>query len=337
MTRGEKIGALVELGNYIDQWNPEDRDRVFRIASVENPWFIPPFIRSALSGISHFLKKDILRKWLMPYEPGLKSSKTVGLILAGNIPLVGFHDLLCVLFSGHLGILKLSHQDRVLMTHLVEKLVEIEPRFHEQIRIVSKIEGVDAVIATGSDNTARYFHAYYQHLPHLIRKNRSSVAILNEKETEEDLLGLSDDIFLYFGLGCRNVSKIYVPADYDFDFLFSFLKQKHWLSNHQKYLNNYNYRKSCATLLDQKVLDGGFFLFEESESLVSPISVIYYSYYDEMENLKNTFQLHQDKIQTLVTRSSFFKNAVPFGKAQFPDPWDYADQVDTMDFLVQLA
>jgi hypothetical protein len=212
----------------------------------------------------------------------------------------------------------------------------MEPRFESRIKIANSIEKVDAVIATGSDNTARYFKSHFQKIPHLIRKNRTSVAILDGKEKKEDLVGLSDDIFLYFGLGCRNVSKIYLPENYDPAFLISTLTDKQWLGEHPKYNHNYIYQKSILTILDHKFLDLGFSLFLESDKLVSPISVVYYAYYKEFETLKYSLKNVDDKIQTLVTKSPEFENAVNFGCAQFPDLRDYADQVDTLKFLLQL-
>jgi len=336
MNTGEKTDALVKLGEYIDELILNDQNQVYKAACQQNPWFIPPFVNTALSGISHFLKKKTLAKWLEAYDLNTQKPKTIGLILAGNIPLVGFHDLLCVLFSGHCAHIKISHQDRVLIKHLLEKLYTIEPGFKTQIRLVTSIDKTDAVIATGSDNTARYFRAYFRHIPHLIRKNRTSIAILDGSETAEDLNGLSNDMFLYFGLGCRNVSKIYLPEKYKFDFLFSILENKKWLGDHPKFRSNYIYQKSCSRVLDMDILDGNFFLFLESDQLVSPVSAVYYSYYRDLDNVMDTLILHKDKIQSLVTKVPNIKNAVSFGRAQIPDPWDYADQIDTLAFLLQL-
>lgn len=336
MNAGEKISALSELGEYIEKISGQDYHDLFLQAESENPWFIRPFIRSALQGVSRFLRKDQLEKWMGNYPLGMRRNYRIGLILAGNIPLVGFHDLLCVLLTDHIACVKPSHQDRVLMTALMTRLLEIEPRFGKRMHLLNTIKDADAIIATGSDNSARYFSSYYREIPHLIRKNRTSVAILEGNEYGEDLMRLSDDIFLYFGLGCRNVSKIYLPDNYDPAKLIASLQPKKWIGNHPKYHNNYIYQKSLSHMIHQEIHDGGFFMMEKSERLVSPVGTIYYAYYSNLQNLQISLSGQIEKIQSIVTRIPVFKNPVPFGKAQYPDPWDYADHVDTLDFLLHL-
>ena len=336
MKAGEKIAALVKLGDYVHQLSQQDHHDLFLRAINQNPWFIPPFIKSALSGVSRYLRKDQLEKWIGKYSIGEHRSQRVGLILAGNIPMVGFHDLLSVLLSDHVAHVKLSHQDQILIMALIDKLVEIEPRFQDRVRIVGSLNDVDAIIATGSDNSARYFLSFYQQLPHLIRKNRTSIAILDGNENEDDLFSLSDDIFLYFGMGCRNVSKIFLPEDFNLESLLQPFQNKNWIGKHVKFHHNYIYQQSFARMMNTIFFDGGFYILEKSEKLVSPISVIYYTHYSDLKNLKNSLLFQQGKIQTIVSLNPFFKNGVPFGKAQYPDPWDYADQVDTLDFLLQL-
>ncbi len=336
MNVAEKIAALVKLGGYVDFLIQNGHNPLYQKASEQNPWFIPPFLKSSLSGISRYLQKDTLEKWIKGYPIAKHQRKNIGLILAGNIPLVGFHDLLCVLISGHKAHLKLSHQDEILMTALTEKLLEIESRFKDQIRKVSNLTEVDAIIATGSDNSARYFYSTCRNLPHLIRKNRTSIAVLDGNESEEELIGLADDIFLYFGMGCRNVSKIYVPGTYDLGSLCLKLKSKQRIIDHSKYHHNYVYQKSLSRITNMRFYDGGYYILEESEKLVSPISVVYYSRYKDLDSLSASLLFHQEKIQTIVSRIPKYKNAVPFGKAQYPELWDYADQVDTLDFLLNL-
>ena len=336
MVLKEKIKAMAELGNYIDQLIADEQNQIYKMAEAENPWFILPFVKTALTGIRKYLHVDNLRRWTDPYPFTAESRKLIGLILAGNIPLVGFHDLLSVLLSGHTANLKMSHQDQVLMDHMVEVLTGIEPRFRYRIRKAGTIEKSDAVIATGSDNSARYFYAYYQHMPHLIRKNRTSVAVLDGKESAENLRDLGEDIFLYFGLGCRNVSLIFVPENYDPRRLINCLTDRYRLLDHRKYRNNYIHQRSMDEVLEKEHLDGGFFLLKESDKLVSPVSVLYYSRYTDLPSLQHRLVFNREKIQAVVCGLPDLESSVPFGQAQFPEPWDYADQVDTMDFLQKL-
>jgi hypothetical protein len=332
----EKITALARLGDYIDQLLGEEQHPVYGRAEAENPWFIFPFVKAALAGIREYLFFEKLARWTGSYSFGKSGKKRIGLILAGNIPLVGFHDLLCVLLAGHTACLKMSHQDQVLMDHLIAKLLEIEPRFHSGIKKVSAVEDAGAVIATGSDNSARYFYAYYQHLPHLIRKNRTSVAVLDGNETAVNLEDLATDIFLHFGLGCRNVSRIFIPERYDPEILINGLTDRFSLMDHRKYRNNYVYQRSMAEVLNKNYRDGGYFLLQESENLVSPLSVLYYSFYNDIHSLKQQLMINREKIQAVVSHLPGLSETVPFGRAQFPAPWDYADQVDTLDFLLKL-
>ncbi len=336
MNAGEKIAALVKLGEYVRQLVQIDHHDLFLQAENQNPWFITPFVKSALSGISLYLQKDNLENWIGQYKPGRRKDLKIGLILAGNIPMVGFHDLLCVLVSDHTAYVKLSHQDKILMRALINKLVEIDPWLGNRIRTVETLKEVDAVIASGSDNSARYFLSYYHKLPHLIRKNRTSVAILNGSENQDDLKALAEDIFLYFGLGCRNVSKIYLPINFDPEAFRSSFQNKKWIGKHLKYHHNYIYQRSISRMMNAKYFDGGFYILQKSEKLVSPISVLYYSHYTDLKNLQNSLALQREKIQTVVSGIPDLKNAIGFGKAQYPDPWDYADQVDTLEFLLQL-
>lgn len=324
MKLSERVEALAELGNILHSIEPGDKNTLFRSAANHNAWFTPSQCDLALKGILKFLVKDKLNEWVSAYDMSSTPSRKVGVVMAGNIPLVGFHDLLSVLISGHHLAAKLSSQDTVLMRYVVEQLVKVEPRFLEYIAFVERLNDVDAVIATGSDNTSRYFEYYFRSKPHIIRKNRSSVAVLQGNETDEQLLALGKDVFSYFGLGCRNVSKLIVPEEYDFSRLFLLWEVYRDVANHHKYVNNYDYNKSILLVNRTPFLDNGFVLLTENSALVSPISVVYYS---------TSGDLDSDKIQCIVGSDNDY---VPFGKTQEPELTDYADNVDTLKFLTAL-
>jgi hypothetical protein len=252
--------------------------------------------------------------------------------MAGNIPAVGFHDYLSVLISGHRLKAKLSSQDSFLINYLHQRLITIEPRFQDRVEFAEHLDGVDAVIATGSDNTARYFEYYFQTVPQIIRKNRSSCAVLSGDESVENLSDLGTDVFSYFGLGCRNVSKLYVPGDFNFSNLFQAWQTYQPVIRHTKYANNYTYQKSILQINQTPFQDPGFILLKEDPGFVSPISVLYLEYYSDRDDLQQKIKTHQHKIQCIVSAETD-KDGVAFGQAQFPDVADYADQVDTMKFL----
>lgn len=258
--------------------------------------------------------------------------KSIGLILAGNIPMVGFHDVLSVLLSGHRALIKPASDDRILLPFLLGILAEIEPRFSDAIRLVDKLENPDAVIATGSNNSARYFEYYFGKYPHIIRKNRTSVAILSGNETDEELVRLGSDIFSYFGLGCRNVSKLYVPKGYVFDRFFKGMEQFGYLMQHNKYMNNYDYHRALFLLNQESFLTNDFLLLREHREVSTPVSVLHYESYANGADLNAGLETVQDQIQCTVGIGH-----LPFGTAQCPGPMDYADGVDTMDFLTGLS
>lgn len=306
-----------------------------------NPWFTHEFLISSIRSIGESLKAEKIDQWLLNYGDELnldKPSKIIGVVMAGNLPLVGFHDYLCVLISGHRLLAKLSHADNKLLPLIHDILVAFEPGFLDKAVFTEQtLSAFDAVIATGSSNTARYFEYYFGKYPNIIRKNRNGVAILKGDETQKDLEGLADDVFMYFGLGCRNVSKLFVPRVYDFQKLFSaFEKYKH-LTHHYKYVNNYDYNKSIFLVNKIKHLDTGFALLTEELSFSSPISVLYYEYYDRIEDLAKWIDAKKENIQCLMSNESFLNFPVlSFGKAQQPELWDYADGVDTLKFLLEL-
>ena len=290
----------------------------------------------ALSGIRHFLKKENLTAWTARYPLNDVEEKTVGVAMAGNIPLVGFHDLLCILMSGHVLVAKKSSQDSYLITLLTDWLIDLEPRFKSTIRFEERLNKVEAVIATGSDNTARYFEYYFRNIPHIIRKNRTSCAILMGEEEESQLIELGKDVFTYFGLGCRNVAKLYVPEDYSFPGLLNCWEIYQPIIHHHKYVNNYDYQKSIMLVNGTHHYDNGFIMVTESENLVSPISVLFYETYRNLADLNEKIEKQKEKIQCVVSANGWFKDSIPFGKAQLPEVWDYADQVDTMKFLASV-
>lgn len=333
-----RIDAFVNLGDFLKN---EDNQSVIEEwadrASHQNNWFTLENTRKSIQSIADFyLDRNLLESWAGLYEIPDRPQiiKSIGVIMAGNIPAVGFHDLLTVVISGHECVAKVSSQDSVLMLALIEKLLEINPALG--IRISEKMNEVDALIATGSDNSARYFEYYFRNKPHIIRQNRSSVAILNSNETEDDFLNLGKDITDYYGLGCRNISKFYVPQDYDFVNFYDSIESLGDIFYHNKYKNNYDYNKSIYLVNQVHHYDNGFLILTENDSLVSPISVIFYEVYQNKEDLSQKISANTDKIQCIVSKEAWFEGSIPFGETQKPKLWDYADGVDTMLFLLSL-
>ncbi|WP_462248327.1 acyl-CoA reductase [Ekhidna sp.] len=327
----DKIAAFTKLGEKISQLSSDELLQMAGPARAANGWFSEENVRNALEGISFMLQAGKLKEWVERYNFENVSPKVVGVIMAGNIPLVGFHDLLSVLISGHFAAVKPSSDDQFLTKIMVDWIIEIEPRFKKNIELRNKLTEIDAVIATGSDNTARYFEYYFKDIPSIIRKNRTSVAILNGKESPKELEALGEDIFSYYGLGCRNVSKVFTPKGYDLRDAFPHFETYGEVVNHNKYRNNYDYYKSIYLVNKTPHLDTGFLLVNSTDDLVSPTSVLYHQEYDSIENLQTILDSKKDKIQCIVG-----KDFIPFGKAQRPELWDYADDVDTMEFLAGL-
>tara|TARA_B100000900_G_scaffold416178_1_gene449749 strand:- start:1694 stop:2704 length:1011 start_codon:yes stop_codon:yes gene_type:complete len=336
MTIESRIQALVQLGSLLNK-HAESRgvmdselELAINRASIYNGWFTPKNVRKSLAAIVETLSDDQLKAWSSAYE--LEGDKRVAIIMAGNIPLVGFHDLLSVLISGHTAVVKMSSDDNQLLPIIVEALKTIEPNFADKIHFTEdKMENFDAVIATGSDNSARYFEHYFGKYPYIIRKSRSSAAILDGLESEEELKGLANDVFQYFGLGCRSISKVFLPKDYDLNLLFNaFYAHKEVIDN-KKYCNNYDYNKAVCMMGQHDITENGFLIMKQETALKSPVSMLYYEFYDDLELVHRLVADYQEKIQC-VTGKGF----IPFGKAQFPALDDYADGVDTMAFLQSL-
>lgn len=337
MNLAARITAFTNLGQRIEALTAIEREAITERARNENAWFTPESVMLAFNGIRHFLHRSTLEQWTSRYPLDVNSAKLVGVAMAGNIPLVGFHDFLCVLMAGHRLIAKKSSQDAYLINLLSDWLIEIEPRFKDRIQFEDRLNAAQAMIATGSDNTARYFEYYFRHLPYIIRKNRSSCAVLMGEEDPALLMELGKDVFTYFGLGCRNVSKVYVPEEYDFSILLKTWEGYASILHHHKYNNNYEYQKSILLINGTPFLDTGFVLVTASDRLVSPISVLYYETYASQADLHSKLQQHTDKIQCIVSANGWYAGSLPFGTAQMPDVGDYADRIDTMKFLTELV
>lgn len=355
MTLNERINAFVALGEFLQQFyhksqTPQkstlngryfnDFNELIETVNHHNAWFTPSNVRQALKGIECQLNKEKLTKWIAAY-PALQNSTTnkrIGVVMAGNIPMVGFNDMLSILISGNTMVGKLSSNDQLLLPFIGKILCAIAPAFESQIDFTKdQLKNIDAVIATGSDNSARFFDYYFNKYPSIIRKNRNSVAVLTGNEKTEELAKLGDDVFYYFGMGCRNVSKVFVPRGYKFDpFYEAIFHFKDVLTNN-KYSNNYEYNRTIFLMGDaSKMLDNNFLILKEDESYSSPIGVLFYEYYDDIEVLNTQLQNDHEKLQCIVANTNAITNAQALGKSQHPELTDYADGIDTIDFLLNL-
>jgi len=341
----DRITALNRLSIIIsDTLSPEEKAQQELMQHIENehihnPWFITFFVKKALTEIAKMLQAENLKRWMLPYQNTIENQQKlhrIGVITAGNIPLVGFHDFLSVLISGHTFVGKLSSNDNRLLPVLAKILCEIEPRFTSKIEFCQeKLTPVDKLIVTGDNQTAQHFVRYFQKYPLLIRKHCNSVAVLDGNESPEELLALADDILLYFGLGCRSISKIYVPKNYRFESLFTALdKYKYIFNAHHKYLNNLEYQKIMHLISRIPFLDQGICIFTENVGLDSPISVIHYEYYTEKEEFIKTLSLFGESLQCTVSNIRHFPACFPLGQAQHPKLNDYANNLDTILFIM---
>jgi hypothetical protein len=347
LTSEQRIDAFVSLGREIaavvngnsEGWNIRQQQLAALTLQLHrsNAWFTPENVMRALDGISRLLDEKQLHEAEPRYALHPSKPKRIGVVMAGNIPAVGFHDFLMVLLCGHAVTAKISSDDRLLIPALAAMLVAIEPGFAERIHFSEgKLESFDAIIATGSNNSARYFEYYFKDYPKIIRKSRTSVAVLSGRETSEELRLLADDIFSFFGLGCRNVTKVYVPADYDLVALLNSTGAWEHLKDHSKYFNNYEYHRAGMLVNNLPHYDTGFLLLREDEALFSPIAVLYAERYHSLENARNTLHENADDIQCVVSQLDEIPDAIPFGEAQHPGLFDYADGVDTAAFLCSL-
>ena len=343
--------AFEELGKFINQFTtvPYEKSKgvllndlffdgfkhQIKLAKEHNGWFTEKNMAFAFKSWANELNSKTVKQWINKYNFSNVKPKTVAIIMAGNIPLVGFHDFLSVLISGHNVLVKQSSNDKHLLPFLAKYLEVVEPKFKGKIKFTEeKLENFDVVIATGSDNTARYFEYYFKNKPSIIRKNRNSVAVLSGNETQEQLEALSEDIFRYYGLGCRNVSKLFVPKDYNFDAFFNAVYKWHPIIEEAKYANNYDYNKAVYLMSEFDMLENGFLMIKEDKSYASPIATVFYEYYESDEELKQKLKIDKDLIQCVVA-SGFFDDEVDFGTTQKPQLWDYADNVDTVEFLLK--
>lgn len=354
MTLETKKSVFVELGKFLSQFSEsgsvqksdvlyndiffEDFENLIRLSQSHNGWYTPEQVYFSIQSWAEALTKENIDKWLSAYsfdsDQDDKNGKTVALILAGNIPLVGFHDFLSVLITGNKALIKTSSNDQHLLPFLAKYLIAVDENLKDSITFVEgKLENFDAVIATGSNNTSRYFEYYFKDKPSIIRKNRNSAAILTGKETHEDLEALGEDIFRYFGLGCRNVSKLYIPKDYSFDAFFQAMFKYQDVIHYEKYANNYDYNKAVFLMSNFKLLDNGFLTLKEDSSYASPISSVFYEYYENLDELEKRLQEDTEQIQCIVS-NNLTPNSIAFGETQKPQLWDYADNVDTITFLL---
>lgn len=348
-----RIEAFVKLGQFLSQFSRktiEKKEHIpfndlffdgfkhqLKVAKENNSWFVEDNLLFACESWTTALSEGNLKNWIASEENlGENDAKTVAIIMAGNIPLVGFHDFLSVLIAGHAVLVKQSSNDKHILPFLAKYLEYVYEPFKGAIVFTEeKLEGFDAVIATGSDNTARYFEYYFKNKPNIIRKSRNSAAVLTGNETSEDFEKLSEDVFRYFGLGCRSVSKVFVPSGYNFDDFFRGMFNKQELINNAKYANNYDYNKTVYLMSEFDILENGFVMIKEDESYASPIATVFYEYYDNSDDLK--IKLHEDKekIQCIVA-NNFIENEIKFGQTQHPQLWDYADGVNTLKFLSKI-
>jgi len=352
MLQNDKKKAFIELGKFLGQFHEggsavrkdvlyndlffSEFENLIRLSQSHNGWYTPEQVYFAVQSWSEALTEKNLTHWLSPYDLSAVKPKTIGLILAGNIPLVGFHDFLSVLICGHRVLVKTSSNDQHLLPFLANYLIAVDPDLKNKITFAEgKLENFDAVIATGSNNTARYFDYYFKDKPSIIRKSRNSVAVLNGKETKEQMIALGEDVFRYFGLGCRNVSKLYLPKDYNFDLFFNGMFPYQDIIKYEKYANNYDYNKAVFLMSNFKLLDNEFLIIKEDPSYASPISSVFYEFYDNLENIKTRLENDKEQIQCIVS-NNLIANSIPFGTTQKPQLWDYADGIDTIDFLTRL-
>jgi hypothetical protein len=355
LTLQQRISAFEKLGRFMAQHSQASPDKdleklnnyflegyfaALRDAGLFNHWFSTDNLQFALEEWASALSQENLEAWVQRYPKEVfnpQAPKTVAVIMAGNIPLVGFHDFLSVLLSGHRVLAKPSSDDEKIIPYLAQVLVAIEKDFAPHIKLADGVlKDFDAVIATGSSNSARYFENYFGKYPHIIRKNRSSVAVLTGNESEQELKNLGEDIFRYYGLGCRNVAKAYVPEDFDVNRIFKAIYGFKYVADNNKYSNNYDYNRAIYLMEKHAFLENGFFIIKEEEALHAPVAVLHTQVYKDLTTLEKDLQAKAEEIQCVATKAPLNLAAVELGQTQKPNLWDYADQVDTLQFLNSL-
>ncbi|WP_144892417.1 acyl-CoA reductase [Flavobacterium tiangeerense] len=353
MTLETKKNVFVELGKFLSQFSENNTikspnvlhnetffdafQELIILSQSHNGWYTPENVYFSIQSWSKALTAENLDQWLSAYTLENQNPKNIALVLAGNIPLVGFHDFLSVVITGNNVIVKTSSNDQHLLPFLAKYLIAVAPPLANTIRFVEgKLENFDAVIATGSNNTARYFEYYFKDKPSIIRKSRNSVAVLTGTENKEELTALGEDIFRYFGLGCRNVSKLFVPKGYNFDTFFEAIFEYQDVIHYEKYANNYDYNKAVFLMSNFKLLDNGFLTIKEDQSHASPISSVFYEYYEDLPALQTKLDSENELLQCIVS-GGCIENSISFGQTQNPQLWDYADNIDTISFLLNIA
>ena len=354
MNIDKRISAFSQLGSYLKRLGSGEKspvsetnnpyyDKLVNVVNdsyLYNGWFIEENVKHMLLSLGNSIEKSKLEEWVSRYGESINNviePKTVAVIMAGNIPVVGFHDFLSVLISGNRILVKMSSDDNKLLPAIAELLISIEQEFSDFIKFTDeKLKGFDAVIATGSGNTTRYFDFYFGKYKNIIRSNRNGVAVLNGKESEEDLEALANDIFMYFGLGCRNVSKIFLPEGFDFIPMLDVFAKRKDISLMSKYFNNYEYNKAIFLVNSRKHYDTDNALYVEDKAYASAVSVLHYEYYSDINELNNKFKMDSNDIQCVVSSEDKIENKLDFGQSQQPQLWDYADGVDTLEFLLNL-
>ncbi|MDG1045217.1 MAG: acyl-CoA reductase [Bacteroidia bacterium] len=327
------IQAFYHLSSKLDPSNQDLGDAINQTFS-NNSWLTPENYWKSINHWKSSLNKENIKDFIAKYSIA-NNPKTIGIIMAGNIPMVGFHDLLCVLLMGHKAQIKLSSDDPYVIAYFIGVLKSINSNFKDRIIIADKLHSIDAVIATGSNNSYRYFESYFKQLPRLLRKNRKSIAVLDGTETEIQLKSLADDVFTYYGLGCRNVSQIFIPSDQSIEKVLDAMISHIDVINHHKYANNYTYHKALLLMNNEQHLDTGFLLPKKRRNLSAPLACIHYDYYNSIDIVKNFIQENKEQIQCIVGNYST-SDVVPFGKAQSPDLKDFADNINTLEFLSTL-
>ncbi len=329
--------ALLLFRNMLrDALTKAETAAIFDRAVASNLWFTMAGIRQAVEAWAESLSESQVKEWVR-HDVVSHNSKEVGLILAGNIPLVGLHDILCVLLSGHKARIKCSSDDAILIPWACDLLAQCHPNWKNRISFSDKLNGVEALIATGSNNSSRYFEYYFRHVPHIIRKNRHSVGILTGQERTEDLRALGNDVFDYFGLGCRNVSLLWMPAGFELPRLFeAFAERCQEVLQHPRYVNNFDYHLALLMINREPHYTNNAVILQEKTSLSAAISVLHYAYYQHPDEVQQWLSENREQLQCVVATAEWIPGAVGFGQSQQPQLWDYADGVNTLDFLAKL-
>ncbi len=343
------LSGLVQLGAWfrgeVENEGPED-EGLLRLSEAQNRWFTRAFVKDAMNANGEMLRSEVLERWLIQYPQlnDARSPRLIGLVLAGNLPMVGWHDVLCVLLSGHRALVKCSSEDKVLIPAAVAALdAYCDEDIASRVEFVTgTLQGADAVIATGSANTNRYFEYYFRDVPRVLRSQRTSVAVLGGDETHEQLQALGTDVFQYYGLGCRSVTKLMLPKGFDLDRLFAAWVEWGYVAQNNKYANNYDYHKAVWLLNREELIENGFLLVKEDSGWVSPVGTLYYGWYDALADVRQELEAAADQLQCIATEipESLQVTSVPtlpLGQSQKPNPWDYADGVDTLNFLLALS